>query len=356
MAIVGSNLTSGGAQNVASQATASITPTANNLVLISITSRHGSADPAQPTVTGCNLTWVQVNTISFDRTGSQKRITVLRALGASPSSQALTIDFGGQTQTNVSWTVDQFSGTDITGANGANAIVQSTTSWNNGTAGSSLTVTLAAFTNTANGTFGAFGLDTNTGHTVGGGFASVGYGQDAADSTSAESEFKTANDTSVDYSCTSALMGGIAIEIKAAPTIALTGTVTASITEADIVTGGKTIILTINNDTWVASGATFDNQRQNIINGIDSAQAEGTGWDAEVKAKEVVGAVVRTSNTVATVTLTAEAAYNITATETITATVPATALTEGVAVVASPTFTIAPVTAGTKLLAVLGIG
>lgn len=123
-------------------------------------------------------------------------------------------------------------------------------------------------------------------------------------------------------------------------TAALTGTVTASITEADIVTGGNTIILTLTGDTWVTAGATFDAQRQNIINGIDSAQAEATGWDAEVKAKEVVGAVVRTSSTVVTITLTAAAAYDITAQETITATIPATALTLAGAVVASPTFTV----------------
>lgn len=130
-------------------------------------------------------------------------------------------------------------------------------------------------------------------------------------------------------------------------TAALTGTVTASITEADIVAGGKTIILTVTGDTWVASGATFDGQRQNIINGIDSAQAEATGWDAEVKAKEVVGAVVRTSNTVVTITLSAQIGYNITATETITATIPATALSAGNAIVATPTFDITAAAAPT---------
>jgi hypothetical protein len=142
------------------------------------------------------------------------------------------------------------------------------------------------------------------------------------------------------------------------PAAALSGTVTSSITEADIVTGGKTIILTVTDDTWVATGATFDGQRQNIINGVDSAQSEATGWDAEVKAKEVVGAVVRTSDTVSTITLTAEAGYDITATETITATVPASALTGGNALVAAPTFTITATAAAStaKLLGLLGVG
>jgi hypothetical protein len=129
-------------------------------------------------------------------------------------------------------------------------------------------------------------------------------------------------------------------------TAALTGTATPTITEADVVAGGKTIIITLTGDTWVADGATFNAQRQNIINGIDSAQSEAHGWDVEVKGKEVVGAVARTSDTVVTITLTAEAAYNMTATETITVTVPATAVTLAAQIVATPTFTVTSVFAG----------
>ena len=126
--------------------------------------------------------------------------------------------------------------------------------------------------------------------------------------------------------------------------IALTGTATASITESDIVTGGKTLILTITNDTWLAAGTgpigTTANT-QALIDGIDSAQAEATGWDAVVKVALVPAAhVVRTSNTVCTITLPACATYHITAQETITATVPAAVLTLAGAVVASPTFTV----------------
>jgi ribosome-associated protein YbcJ (S4-like RNA binding protein) len=132
----------------------------------------------------------------------------------------------------------------------------------------------------------------------------------------------------------------IDINYTAGASAALTGTVTTA-TEADIRAGGKTIILTVTGDVWVvAAGGLFDAQRQNIINGIDSAQSEAHGWDAEVKAKIAVTDVVRTSDTVVTITLDAEAGYDITANETITATIPATALVLGGAVVASPTFTI----------------
>ena len=126
----------------------------------------------------------------------------------------------------------------------------------------------------------------------------------------------------------------------AAPTAAITGTATASITEADVVAGGKTIIITLTGDTWVAAGAAFDAERSNIIQGLDSAQGETLGWNLEVRDKEVVGAVIRTSDTVVTITLSASALYDITAQETITVTVPTTALTGGASIVGSPTFTV----------------
>lgn len=131
---------------------------------------------------------------------------------------------------------------------------------------------------------------------------------------------------------------------------AITGTATANIDEDDVTTGGKTVIITLTGDTWVAAGATFNAQRQAIIDGMDSAQVEATGWNAEVRDKEVVGAVVRTSDTVVTITLTAAASYDITAQETITVTVPASALvTSGSPLTGSPTFTVDQVAAGTIL-------
>ncbi len=92
-------------------------------------------------------------------------------------------------------------------------------------------------------------------------------------------------------------------------------------------------------------GGRFDVVRQSIINGIDSAQSEGTGWDAVVKAGLATTSVVRTSDTVVTVTLSAFGSYNITAQETITVTVPAGALVGAAQIVASPTFTIDTVAA-----------
>lgn len=137
--------------------------------------------------------------------------------------------------------------------------------------------------------------------------------------------------------------GGI-FEAVSTSSAVLTGTAVPTQTEADIVTGGKTIILTLAGDTFIAAGtgpigSTADTQA--IIDGLTSAQVEVLGWNNEVRDKEVTTAVVRTSSTVATITLTASAAYDITATETITATIPAAVLVTGASpIVATPTFTV----------------
>ena len=70
------------------------------------------------------------------------------------------------------------------------------------------------------------------------------------------------------------------------------------------------------------AGPEFDSRRQALINGLDSDQSELTGWNNEVRDNLPVTAVVRTSDTVVTITLTAQAAYLLTITEEITVTVP----------------------------------
>jgi hypothetical protein len=137
--------------------------------------------------------------------------------------------------------------------------------------------------------------------------------------------------------------GFIVIEYEAlslsATSAAVTGTAGDGATEAEIVTGGGTIIITLSGDTWVTAGGTFDAIRQDIIDGLDSAQSETNGWNAEVRDKQGVSGVVRTSDTVVTITLDAQAAYDITATETITVTVPDSAVAGTGPYTATPTFT-----------------
>lgn len=117
-------------------------------------------------------------------------------------------------------------------------------------------------------------------------------------------------------------------------------------------------------DPWVAvqielkPSTPFDDARSAIASGLDSAQSEATGWDAKVKPNIPVANVVRTSSTVCTITLQAQADYDISAQETITATIPAAALTGGSPIVASPTFTVdatvVPSVPGSRMM--MGIG
>lgn len=122
----------------------------------------------------------------------------------------------------------------------------------------------------------------------------------------------------------------------------ITGT-TLGATESQVVAAvARTIIITLTGDTWVATGATFDAQRQNIIDGLDSAQVETLGWNAEVRDKMTVGRVARTSSTVVTITLHSSetSGYKVVADEVITVTIPATALVLGVVIVGQETVNI----------------
>lgn len=120
---------------------------------------------------------------------------------------------------------------------------------------------------------------------------------------------------------------------------ALTGTATSGWTETIVTTATRTIIITLTNTTWVASGATFDAQRQAILDGVISAQSESNGWNAK-RPTIPVTAVVRTSNTVVTVTVPVIPTYVVSANETLTVTVPTAATLAGYPLVATPTLTI----------------
>jgi len=129
-----------------------------------------------------------------------------------------------------------------------------------------------------------------------------------------------------------------------AVTAALTGTMTATVDEDDITTGGKTIIITLVGDTWKAAGtgpigSTADTQA--LIDGFDAASSPTNGWNNEVRDKALTSEVVRTSATIATWTVGAQAGYDISAQEIVTGTIPTAALTTGAgALTATPTFTI----------------
>ena len=143
-------------------------------------------------------------------------------------------------------------------------------------------------------------------------------------------------------------------------TAVITGTVTATIDETDVVAGGKTIIITLNNDTFKAAGtgpigSTADTQA--LIDGFDAAASPTNGWNNEVRDKALTSEVARTSDTVATWTVAAQAGYDISSQEIITGTIPTAVLVTGAgAITATPPFTVDQVLAGRIMGSLTGAG
>lgn len=222
MAVAATNLVATGGVVGVSLASGSFTPTANRLVLAAVQSRTGiTADPNIPTLSGNGLTWVQVATVLYDSTSSsRKRLTVFRAMGASPTTGALTADFAVQAQTDMGIVVDEFSGIDTGGTDGSTAVVQSATALDDTITVATLTATLAAFGSVNNATYGAFAIGSvSSTSTAGTGFTKIG---DLGTTTNnrVTTEFRNDNDTSVDMSWSAnEEIGGIGIEIKAAAVV-----------------------------------------------------------------------------------------------------------------------------------------
>ena len=190
---------------------ASITPGANRLVLLSVEGDTVSGGGFTLTVMGNGLTWVLVAKSAVHNTFNETH--VYRAMGASPSAGAITMT-SDVTLDTLAWSVAEFDGVDTSGTNGSGAVVQSNT--NASDSASSLTVTLGAFGSADNATYGAFGAGTTPATwTAGTGFTEIhDVGQEFA---SISSEWRVDNDTSVDATASGTTgLGGVAIEIKAA--------------------------------------------------------------------------------------------------------------------------------------------
>ena len=127
---------------------------------------------------------------------------------------------------------------------------------------------------------------------------------------------------------------------QAPASVAVTGTLS---TEAGVIAGAQTIILTLTTDTWLDAGGSFDGTRQSIIDGLLATTDFITGFNIAVRPNIAVGTVVRTDATTVTITLAARAEYSITAAEAVGVTVPASALTTStIALIGDTTLAITP--------------
>lgn len=131
---------------------------------------------------------------------------------------------------------------------------------------------------------------------------------------------------------------GELVEDVGGPTIAATGTFLATPTEAEVVAGGQTIILTLTGAEWLPAG---DCLTDAVRRALTVQESEATGWNALIRAVLTDTEIVRTSATVVTITLPAAASYAIDADETLDIVVPRHALADPVGPVDVPsTYTI----------------
>jgi hypothetical protein len=134
----------------------------------------------------------------------------------------------------------------------------------------------------------------------------------------------------------------------AAVTGTITGTSASPTSEATIVAGGNTIIYTLTNDTWVYDIATNSAKYNLLFDNLaltSGGSGEASQWANVITALKSAGTIVRTSDTVVTITLPAVPTYHITAAQTITPAIPSSLVGGGVSPVLSSTCTIYPVSA-----------
>lgn len=214
MAITATNLlTNSSGTDANSYVTASISPTNGKLILLAVSSVSTASPPVNiPSVSGAGMTWTQVATV-VETNNNFRRTTVFRGISVG-SSGALTIVFSGETQLRCGWSVTEFDNVDISGTNGSNAIVQSATATQNNSSQTGITVTLSDFNNSKNATYGAVRISASGNPiTPGSGFTELGESQmDSSDWI--QTQFKNTNDTTVDWSWTSAISEATAVAIE----------------------------------------------------------------------------------------------------------------------------------------------
>lgn len=221
MAIAATNLTLGkNATGSPGNTTASVTPSANALVLLTIgTLTTFAPDITTPTVTGNSLTWVMVRHNLFASSPTfLSHLWVFRALGASPSAGTVTItntDWVSET----CWIIDQVTGVDTSGTNGSGAIVQDVAS-NPGSGATSGTATLAAFGSANNASYASWAVQAGNPitWTVGSGFTKIAEHTTSGQYIDTMTEYKLGDfDGTASWASAEVYQtGGIGIEVKAA--------------------------------------------------------------------------------------------------------------------------------------------
>lgn len=131
--------------DASSYVNSSWSPPSSGLIIACIGNRNVAATtPATPTITGNNLTWIQITTVI--NPGGVFRLTMFGANLSGSSTGATTVDFGGENQRGATASFFQATGVDLSGGVVA-AFIQSPTNTGTGTTTSTVTLSAASDTN-----------------------------------------------------------------------------------------------------------------------------------------------------------------------------------------------------------------
>jgi len=219
-AIGATALTSGSTtSNVTNVDTASVTLHANRLELLAVQNSRDAGLAGGCAATSTGATWHELAHSSYHTAGTPtRRVTLLYTLVGSNATGIININFGGNTQDGIAWSLTEFDGVNTSGTDGIGALVQSATN-SGGSGATQVTCTLAnSFSDAVNNVaFGMFGRSGNGGITPGSGFTEIHDVTYITPSNGLETEWKTGQDLTVDASWTGGTdCGCVAAELAVA--------------------------------------------------------------------------------------------------------------------------------------------
>lgn len=190
-------------------ATASVSPGSNRAIYAAVLGSSSAGDTT-PTCTGNGLTWVAEKSVLVSAT-SNRRLTVFRSMGASPTTGAITFSWGATTQLSACWAVIECSNANTSGTNASGATRQSTS--NTVAAGTSLTGTLTALDHANNVHLYFVGLSVGTAVTPDADFTELHDDGEAGAAIRLEAQWAD-NETGCTATFSSADAGCVSIEVK----------------------------------------------------------------------------------------------------------------------------------------------
>lgn len=153
-----------------SYSTASWTPPTSGLILLWVYNTRTTSLGSAPTVSGNGITWLALGSDGVDSGSQTHRCTLFAAKAGGSSAGQTTVSFAGDTQSSCIACFVHVIGADVTGTT-LNSIQQTTT--NNANGVTSLTVTLATATSTANRFFCGIGHGEPETHTPESGWTAI---------------------------------------------------------------------------------------------------------------------------------------------------------------------------------------